>query len=954
MDTYEDITSRLSSTLEEICSKSKEPLKAAANLYRTAAEGICKCVISALDQAPTSPGHKSLDQLASTAATLLSKTEPKREVDVVRAGIRYLQNIGNLYSHDSQSTKSTDAIGQESALPVLIYVLRIVFSGALADCSQPNYPEKIESEFPPRLRNKPIFENPRASEVVLLCFPKSDVQTRISKAEQATNIAYDYIVVDLGGNLTKGFLFLKTRSAIEKSLLDFSQTIGNSLPNSLDIITPRVTRTDGKEIDRLKSVLEAQARIFAPQLTKITSVSYFDDLVWNQCLPSHFRNTESNPMITDHFIDQHLQDTALSEFIQRDSLPPYSTSSYLKDVLDDLQNVHPTQVIVGPAGIGKTTFCNTLISQVNKHPKKRAILISATDFRELPSSQEIRSVRDLYALAIKVGALGEEESIEAHNFEINLGCGNVILVIDGFDELESHLADTLDVDAFMNSLTDLNQSFRKVLVIITVRDYLLERFKKFDHVAVSKLVGFSDTDVNTYLNKRLQKEQIAEANQLLLSFRDNSEDSRVTIPLYASLICDYLQSKSETPVVTKSLEVSKFFISDKPIDTLLVKIIEREITKQALKGVSVDDFYELLLETLKAPQSTIGVERLREFFLDLQINDKSVEKKFARGPFLLSQSNGTAFKFKYDSLSPLLKARYLFRWIGAGNFVSNPMVDFVAECHRGEGALMDELRVLAGSSLQLDVNRVTQWFQALLKYRISVETGRSRSLERRAISGFLYWAIAFRQSSNKQERSSALIGLFKGNNWDGMSIFGKFVPLDLRDVTISNAYLENFTNLEKCVFPEEGAVFFNSEINFDRNALPNKLRRDNFDHSCSFSENIFEAFSTQADGAMQQFEVVRDNLYKILKVGFRSSNFFWKSRLLYRSASLVGRASQDRYLSFLVTKGLLIQEPNREKRSESGYSVAPDWRQDARHLIEDKNVTVRMKKVIDAALEELN
>lgn len=953
MDSHEKIVERIGENLREIGVRQSEPLRSIANVYRQTGESICKAIIYALDPTSVLDAHVSLDKLSAQAVKLLAKTEPKREVDVFAAGIRYLQNLGNAFSHDGESTKLSDSIGQDSPRLVLTYLLRVVFGGPLADFQPPNCPSPFEAAFPARLRDKPLFENPRAHEVVLLCFPKSDVKTRISKADQSTRVAYDYVVANLGGNIRKGFLFLKSRSSLEKSLQDFLLESSGVFPHSLDIITPRVVRTDGREVDRLSSISEVVQKIFPTELLAKANVIYFDDLVWNLCLPSHFREVEAFPMVTEHFVDQQLQETALSGILQDGSLPPYSTSSYLSDVLNDLQNVHPIQVIVGPSGIGKTTFCNTLTSQVNMHDKKRAILISATDFRDISHPSEIKSVRDLYHLALRTGALGEEQSIEAHNFEINLACGNLILVIDGFDELESHLGDMLDVTAFMNSLTELNQSFRKVLVIITVRDYMLERFYKFDHVSVSKLSGFSNSDVEKYLQKRLTGGVIGEAKALLATFHDEASEVQATVPLYAALICDYLEKSPGRSDVSNSWKASNYFLSDKPLDALLLKIIEREIAKQALREIEIDDVFEILVEALKSHQATISKARVREYFDDLGVLDKEAVRKFARGPFFTSQEDGDYFRFKYDSLSALLKARYLYRWIGAGSFVADPMVEFMGECARGDGALFEELCSMLGVAESFSEEKMKEWFKGLIKHLKSNDGKRGRLQGRRAISGFLYLCLNGERNADKSSRSKIIENVFGDQIWDGFSVFGPLFALDFRGTMIRDAYLENYSSLDKCVFPEDEVVFFESEIHFDQNCSPGKLRKECFDTSCRFSENVFGAFDAHAKSSDQEFLVVRDNLYKVLKVGFRGNNFFWKNRAVYRTASLIGQAPQESYLAVLVDCGVLEQQPDKVKRSEVGYIVASSWRGDARRLIEDKNVTDKMVGVINRILGEI-
>lgn len=462
MNDYQDIISRLGQHLFDIDADIQKPLTAVANKYRLTAEAVCKAIIVGHGMLPTG----LLDKQIADALKHVEKDESSRDAGMFKTEIKYLQNVGNMYSHDGSTSKMSESEDQTAAFNALVKVLRIVFFGE-SDLDAPPLPKSMEERIPTRTLGRVKFENPRAEEVVRLCFPKHRVETKIKRTDHANRLVYDYVVADLGGGLSKGMMFIRSRTAIEKTLNDFNASIGQNFPDSLEIITPRAYRPDGGEIDRKKSIVESINNTSFDSKSRKVHVKYFDDFVWESCLPQKFREDNSPITKTSYFIKQSLDPIG---DVNAPLSTPLNAEEYVAKILKKPHDHNPVHVVIGPAGIGKTTFCDDIAAYINEQNRKRVILFSATDFREISNSTAIDSVSSLYRLAVENGLMDDTYSLESHNFEINLACGNFILLIDGFDELESHLGASLNFDKFMRSLSELEDCFRKVLVILTVRD----------------------------------------------------------------------------------------------------------------------------------------------------------------------------------------------------------------------------------------------------------------------------------------------------------------------------------------------------------------------------------------------------------------------------------------------------------------------------------------------------
>ncbi len=924
---------RISGYLGEIEADINLPISESANKYRKSAEAICKAIILGHGGQPTG----ALEKLIADASKLIEIKEAARDANMFKTEIKYLQGVGNAYSHDSGG-KVSDQELQAAAFDSLVKIIRIAFFSE-TDLDAPVLPKSIEERIPVRALGRSKFENPRAEEVIRLCHPKHKIDTPFRRSDHTNRLVYDYVVADLGG-LTKGFLFLRSRTAIKNSLIDFNGSIGREFPDALEIIAPRVQRPDGGEVDRKKSIIDIIKDIGFDSGGRKVNVIYFDDFVWNYCLPPDFTSSRPPVKRAENFIGQNLQPVdALGNPLGGAT----SASQYVQAILTNSNDYNPVHIVIGPAGIGKTTFCDDISAVINSQNRKRVVLFSATDFRDIAIDSLIDSVSDLYKIAAENSLLEDDSGIERHNFEINLACGNFVLIIDGFDEIESHLGASLNFDRFMRSFADLEECFGKVLVILTIRDYDIERFKSFRNTSICRLQGFTDIDTDRYLTGRLPISSITDAKDLLGAFRSTEEVGRVTtIPLYASLICDYLveQNSGKRRGATDESKSARFFANGKPLDTLMRKIVDREITKQSLGNIGPDDFFDILIEIIRAPQHTVTKPALLDLISACDGSSDSVNPvNFLRNPFL--RWDRDEISFKYDSLTYFFKSRFLATRIKEGRFSPSPEIEFMAEFHRGDGPLLDEFKSIFPDSKFGMSDEAIRWFRDLLKF--GDREIESRLPWRKAVSSFLYWALE--SAVDKSERSERLWNYFGGWNLQGLSIYDRFYPLDLRKIKVENGYLENYTSLAGCEYFKDRVVFFGTRVNFDDRFLPEKIDRTLFGEGCVFSQNLSLSFQAKEIADENGYEVIRDNLYKILKVGFRANRFSRKSRDVYRKATVVGKYSLDAYLNYLVIDGVLTLELSRAG-SEPGYAVSNDWYLDARKLVEERNVTSRMDEII--------
>lgn len=90
---------------------------------------------------------------------------------------------------------------------------------------------------------------------------------------------------------------------------------------------------------------------------------------------------------------------------------------------------------------------------------------------------------------------------------VNYISGNIIVVIDGIEEIESYMEENLDLQKFLTSLKKLDESFLKTKVIITTREHFLDKIKKIDsennlNIQYFRLQGFTKDNLEKFLSEK--------------------------------------------------------------------------------------------------------------------------------------------------------------------------------------------------------------------------------------------------------------------------------------------------------------------------------------------------------------------------------------------------------------------------------------------------------------------
>ncbi|MFM5640367.1 NACHT domain-containing NTPase [Aeromonas veronii] len=882
-----------------------------ANDARKIGEAICRVILLNSNKPETNKLSSSTKfNVLIDSLNAKNLSEDENHLKKIKVDLNTLQTLGNIDSHDSCSDLNESDL--ESLTKSIKNLLRNVFDNK-------EYID-IDEKIPTSIYNyidKSVTENEdwRCDKIISIVYPNRDIE----KVREDKDFQF-YILPDVN-NKKIGFVILGRNISFSNSLSKLFKDNNNKIVDliSLTFLFPKeISLTTGKEVKNRKRNIITKCLPYTQQFSHVDfSHEFIEDYIWNHCLPNSLKEV-SNVTTEPYFIDQ---------WLYKDSIEKLSLK-FLDEIINHTSSdAKPIHILLGDGGVGKTTFCEQAVLKLDQllagGVKKKALLLSSFDLPdEINGTDEsIDSIQSLYRILQD----DPDTTLNSHSLALNISSGNILIIIDGLDEIESKLKEKFNLDAFIDSVIELNDTYLNCSVIITSRDNNSEKFDR-NKVNVYQFKGFDDSLIKKYLEVRYNKKSKYSGlgcDRKVLEYVSKlslDNDKKVT-PLIMRLLCELVESQgADQPTIPTS--ESKYFKKDNPLDQVIYQIINRDIIKQNI-NISCDDYFDILKDIVFDYNCNISKKDLDDLLEYSHLISKKQNQEgftsFYVSPLFLRSGNN--FRIKHDSLEFWIKARYISHCINTTTKEnSNGVLKTITrDCYRG-GTLVKEI------ASTTEIERY-DYFRAAIQDTLNLldSSNDNIQLSRKTISSMLYLALS-KEITSKEDYSKKLLSLFgkdQGQRIKYLSIYGDFFPLDFRDFTVLNGYFSGYSNLGKSLIPEDKTVFVDCEFkdidtsNFSKNAISDV----NFDN-CILPDNIKSIINAGAQNKQEEIENVKSDLKKIFKVGFKQNSFIWKSEKLYKQqcASLKHNIILSRYLEILTREDFLLKESAKGSAGD-GYKL---------------------------------
>ncbi|RON49350.1 hypothetical protein BK666_07180 [Pseudomonas frederiksbergensis] len=898
------------------------------NVGRKAAEAFCRVLL--LNSDVVGAHDKALESNLNTLIESLNQKNiriAENHLKRIKDDLRTIQTFGNIESHDNDEVLYNEDYERVSA--AVDSLVKLVFGSK----DKIYIDQKIPSEIYCKLHMSVVGdENWRCEKILSIVYPNR----KIFKREASKD--FEFYGIDEADGRKIGILFLGRNIGFRQVFETIFKFDDLKKLSSLTFLFPvEISETTGTPVRNRKENIERISKEFTAGLSGVKCVyEFIEDYIWDRCLPESAKEI-TDPPDEPYFIDQKLHSKGFSllglEFVE--SL-----------VKNKLRAKKPIYVIFGDGGAGKTTFCDQAVQLINKYQsgglKKKAILISSFDIPDeiSPSGGLVDSLQSLYSLVS-----GVDDIIDAHSFGLNVSSGNVLIIIDGLDEIQSKLKERFVLDRFIDSVRELNDTYLNCSVLMASREINQKAFESND-VHIFHIKGFDEQLIEKYLAKRFKGldsplKIVARAREYIAELGSSSQ----VTPLILRLACEL---SAEGGMERLKHQQSEYFKFDQALDKVVYQLMDREIGKQFLGLRTCDQYFEILRDIVFQYDGRVTeIELFDLVALALAGTGIDYDEGTSRNyhtSTLLSKNN-SEFSVRYDSLEFWVKARYLTYLLNTKHAEKdfNILREFAQNCYRG-GVLVKEICKYK----EVD----TDYESAVLReFSQSVGEVKDEMVGRKLMSALLY--INFEGfASGRKENSDRVLGLFAidaGNEVRNLSVFGEFYPLDFSLFNVRGGYFNGYSALGRSNVPVDEVVFHSCIFNdIDKTFFGKKhLSWSNFDSDCVLCDELREVIEATIEDKEKRRDYVVGDLKKILRAGFKGGAFVWKSDSVYKQqcASLKLKVGLSGLMNTLISEGLLIKELSKVSAGV-GFRLEPAYSLEVKEFLTQSLTGERLDKLI--------
>ncbi|WP_460062075.1 NACHT domain-containing protein [Pseudomonas sp. H2_H09] len=680
----------------------------------------------------------------------------------------------------------------------------------------------------------------------------------------------------------------------------------------------------------------------------------FKEYVWQYCVDEHIKTTNPIKEISN-YIDQTLVTYEESKPILNNS-----ARNFFKEKLLE-KNSPVAHVIIAPGGMGKTSLCLSIASGIiaNQPSQSSPILIQSENLRahflEVGFSHiKIESLYDLYEVYSK-SEYGSS-TLDKLTFELSVLCGNIVLIIDGLDELASLLQEKFDLLSFLASIKTLHNQLGTSQVVLTTRDSKLITQTQLSELGMARyeLLGFNEDDWATYARRRFRHlpyfEAISEKLFKLLSALNLQEEGRI-IPFFVDVVSNVLESDFSNPT-NGSFEMNwkstPYHSNNDLLDHIIYSVVRRELRRHKI-DISAQEVIELLSELICVYGGAIPLTALKEDLEALYDSRHLVLfEKIILNP--LFKANSAALTLRYSFLADYFRSLYIIKSI----IIHSQTKEFVKSLAR------------ASSSASTEIVAVKKYFSdkheqlhnslkvILLHYkdeigRLSKSDVESKMVEslRKASSTLLSLYASVRNFSGVKLREQLLELLANNkssaspNTLDGLYIYGEFPSLDFSDLTIKNSKFTGYKKITSSRFTSAKFIYCTFENCASNQDFNESVLSAIFD-TCNMGDLAMLIDKAESRGAVSE-AALEEDIQMFLSSFFKNSSPYDPKLNWIKFSNKTAKLKRESF-SKLCPEYFTVKV---KKSDETYYTLAPTFIDSARKFFSDNYADRKMQEFID-------
>ncbi|MFM2610036.1 hypothetical protein AAFX30_20905 [Vibrio chagasii] len=544
---------------------------------------------------------------------------------------------------------------------------------------------------------------------------------------------------------------------------------------------------------------------------------------------------------------------------------------------------NPLMVVKGYGGVGKTTLVKYFLDKVHLFNRGvsdgyRVVFIdSKRIIDEISTEGMIDNLFYFYNAHAKVNDF--ENKFNQELLELSIDNGNILIVVDGIDEVIAKLNNKFDVNSFIESIFESYLiGNEKTKIILTCRDYFWD-LNTDDNYNISKLElsPFTRELTERFFAKEYNKDSsefrkcMEYADEFKFDTKKDGDNRYVYIPYTLDLISDMIKQKREFGVVNRDDIETTLLKKDLTDDYFIGRICNREIQK--LENVDVDSQIKFFMKLSIFHNGLIHESNLTNLLSHIDLRNKKDIEELFKGHTLVNFDNSSKLlSFKYDFFKEFFVNLYICSFLNRKDLskYSDELINVISEFVKYNTAFTNRISKRVNFDEDLEI-----FIIELIELSIKTLKEGEQILHRRVISSLICILLSCHQNTIGKltiEDCTNIIKDIFGDNLEYFSIINLFgkdsdkLIFDFRNKVISNVWMENYPFFWECRF-DNGTTFNSSTFKHlePRNNVTIPKIHDNMFVNCDTSgiHDLIVSSNNQQD---QKNKSLVDDVKKIFKL----------------------------------------------------------------------------------------
>ncbi|WP_028888982.1 caspase family protein [Tenacibaculum ovolyticum] len=682
---------------------------------------------------------------------------------------------------------------------------------------------------------------------------------------------------------------------------------------------------------------------------KPNNIFYIDDFIRDACTP----NLEIDDSSSNYL--------SISNFIH----PSFTTETNPQEVDEFVNNwiskeEAPILVIKGTGGIGKTTFAQFIAdSFLGRNDKTKIIFIDSVQIKNnLIRKSKHQNNIGLYSFydALFSQDKSHETKLTQEEFRLNIDAGNILMVIDGLDEVISKIPN-FDVDLFLSSITESTNQLGRGKAIITCRTHFWKQAQTNPgHFDVIELKPFDKQQTEEFFNKSFDsKRKQSKAVAIADSFKFSSqEDTHIYHPYVLDIIRSIVNNEKEDIEFDLTKFSSSILSTQVKNDYIIYRVCDRE--RKRIGQISVDEqvkFFIYLANERRGNIQTLNFKNELEIALQRKVDNVNVEA-FKSHPFI--QNVGNTTNFKYDFFAELFKSIFIanyFKFESNTEKVNTNFLNIISEnCWYGSGLNVEI------------VNRINSWsdddilFVSDIIDQVSKNDVIETQVKRGVIANIFNISLSIQHKfgqNNIETNTYLMMSIFeKSNSILNLCLINlnhdKTIKFDFSGLTIHEAYIDNYGYFYDCRFSDD-TIFnkchlLNIERHKSKHSIPKKLFID-----CIYDQNLEEALTHHVNSEQSKIDNAKTFINSFLHLFYSNGRLGrqWEDKVIKPRFKGIDKKNYGYKKVIRIMKRNELLESASEKEGTK-FFINPIYKEDVIRFVKDGT----MSKIISELIKSLD